>query len=214
MQRIAMFIFLLMFAVPAMSATAVMRQSEFIDQYKISDPGGDYDNHLIFISFGLTEVVIQTSSVDFNTQKESLLCWNEDVPECPDDDIGGGVFRMPALTLLAEIQISGGITVGADLSDIAMKSIFLAFWHEYRTEKLVEDSITEMALEGLNDLQQRRALKYIYFGNGIDIDTAQSIANNRITNSVQATYNDYGLATMPLQDRRLLKLFGVVGWFE
>ena len=197
-------------------ATATLRQGTYVDQYKIDDLGGEYDNYLVIISHQVNEVLIQVSSVNFHTQKEALLCWDDPyIIECPEDDIGGGVYRMPILVLLDSIMAAGGVTVGADLSDARQKSIYLGFWHEYRTHKLVvEDSIDQMILDGLNATQQRRALKFIYFGSGIDIDTAQALANNRITNGVSATYDEYGLSTIPLQDRRLLKLFGEVGWFE
>lgn len=198
-------------------ATATIRQGQFIDQYAIDDPGNasGFDNNRIFISHQVNEVVIQVSGVNKHTSSEALLCWDDpDIIECPNDDIGGGVLRMPTLSFLADIQDAGGVVVGADLSDLQEKSIYLAFWHEYRTKRLVTTSIEEMALEGLNENQRRRALKFIYFGNGIDITTAQQLANDRITNGIVATYDDYNLATIPLQDRRLLKLFGEVGWFE
>lgn len=198
-------------------ATATLRQGVFVDQYAIDDPGNasGFDNNRVFISHQVNEVVIQVSGVNLHTSSEALLCWDDpDILECPDDDIGGGVSRMPVLTFLDGIMLAGGVTVGVDLTDLQEKSIYLAFWHEYRTKKLVTDSIAEMVTEGLNATQQRRALKFIYFGNGIDIVTAQALANDRITNGVIATYGDYGLATIPLQDRRLLKLFGEVGWFE
>jgi len=210
-------VLLLLITTNVFAASAVVRSGEYIDQYAISDPGNvsGLDNVRVIISFGVTEVVIQASGIDNNTSKESLLCWNDNtILECPDDDVGGGVARMPALAFLEEQFLAGTVTVGAPLSDLRQKAIYLAFWHEYRTEKVVEDSIAEMVLEGLNAVQQRRALKYIYFGLGIDLVTAQALANNRITNSIQATYDEYGLATVPQQDRRLLILFGEVGWFE
>lgn len=196
-------------------ATAVLRQGDLLDQYKIDDVGNPFHNYLIIISHKVNEVLLQVSSVNHHTQQEALLCWEDNsILECPNDDIGGGVLRMPAVALLDSIMIAGGVTVGADLTDLAQKSLYLGFWHEFRMHKIVvEDSITQMELEGLNATQQRRALKFIYYGNGIDITTAQALANNRINNSIAATYDEYGLATIPLQDRRLLKLFGEVGWF-
>jgi len=196
-------------------ATAVIRQGQYIDQYKIDDLGGDYDNYLIYISHGLSELVIQVSSIDYTTSKENLLCWNDgEVLECPDDDLGGGVFLMPVLKQLEDILVAGGLSVGADLTDLAEKAIYLAFWYEYRTRKVFEDALAEMVLEGLNELQQRRSLKYVIFGNGIDLVTAQSLANDRVNSSIIPTYNDLNIATVPLQDRRLLSIFGEVGWFE
>lgn len=197
-------------------ATAVLRQGAFIDQYAIDDPGNasGFDNNRIFISHNVAEVVIQVSGANLHTSSESLLCWDDpSVIECPDDDLGGGVFRMPVLKFLNDIMVAGGVTVGAALTDLAEKSIYLAFWHEYRTKKLVTDSITEMTTEGLNAVQQKRALKFIYFGNGVDIITAKTLADARIDSGSIAAYGDYNLATMPLQDRRLLLLFGEVGWF-
>lgn len=198
-------------------ATAVHRQGEFIDQYAIDDPGNasGFDNIRIIISHGLSEVLIQTSGVDFTTSKANLLCWNDpDVVECPNDDIGGGVYREPEIMLLEEIFLAGGVTVGADLADLREKEIYLGFWHEYRTAKVIDDVIVELDLLGLNDLQKVRNLRSVYFGLGIDWTTSQTLAQNRINNSIEATYVDYNLATVPLQDRRLLILFGTVGWFE
>jgi len=206
---------LVLFTTQIFAATAVLRQGQYIDQYKFDAPGTDFDNHLIFFSHRVNEAVIQISSIDYHTSKESLLCWGDsDITECPDDDIGGGVLRSPAIVLLNTIQTEGGVTVGADLTDLAEKSIYLAFWFEYRAHKVFQDSLAEMVLEGLNELQQRRSLKYVIFGNGVDFDTSQAVANNWITNGIQPTYNDLNLATMPLQDRRLLILFNEVGWFE
>lgn len=199
-------------------ATATLRQGNFIDQYKIEDSGGEFDNHLIFISFQVTDVVYQTSSLDTETFKTSLLCWEDpDLTECPDDIIDIGppiVYREPIIKFLDDIMAAGGVTVGADLTDLAEKSIYLAFWHEYRTAKVITDSIAEMVTEGLNDNQQKRALKYIYFGLGIDFNTSKTIADARINSSTVANYDDYNLATVPLQDRRLLILFGDAAWFD
>jgi len=197
-------------------ATAVIRQGDFIDQYAIDDPGNPsgFDNNRIYISHKVAEVVIQESGANTHTRSESLLCW-EDSEEvlCPDDDIGGGVMRMPTVVFLDDIMLSGGVTVGADLTELQEKLIYLAFWHEYRTKKLITDTIAEMDLEGLNATQQKRGLKFVYFGNGIDIVTAKTLADARIDFGTVATYDEYDLATIPLQDRRLLRLFGEVGWF-
>lgn len=204
-------------ALPSVAATAVARDGVFITQYAIDDPGNasGFDNNRVFISHQVAEVVIQVSGVNTHTSSEDLLCWDDpDLLECPDDDLGGGVFRMPVLKLLNDIQVAGGVTNGVALTDAAEKSIYLAFWHEYRTKKLVTDTIAEMVTEGLNAIQQKRGLKFVYFGNGVDIITAKILADDRIDNGTIATYADYGLATIPLQDRRLLKLFGEVGWFE
>lgn len=201
----------------AMAQSAVYRQGQFIDQYAIDDPGNasGFDNNRVFISHQVNEVVIQVSGVNQHTSSEALLCWDDpDILECPDDDLGGGVFRMPVLKFLNDIMVAGAVTVGADLSDAAEKSIYLAFWHEYRTKKLITDSVAEMAIEGLNAVQQKRALKFIYFAQGVDLVTAKTLADDRIDFGTIATYGDYGLATIPLHDRRLLKLFGEVGWFE
>jgi len=198
-------------------ATAEYRQGTYIDQYKIIDVGGPNNNNLVFISHKVNEVVIQTSSINNNTSKEALLCWQDgSILECPDDDLDppNEQWRMPVLKQLDDIMVAGGVTYIGDLTDLGEKSIYLAFWHEYMMEAVVESSIVEMIAEGLNDLQQRRSLKYIYYGNGLGLTEAQAVANNRITNSVQATYDEYGLATIPLQYRRVLKLFGEVGWFE
>ena len=196
-------------------ATAIIRQGGYVDQYNISDPGNvsGFDNNRVFISWKTAEVVIRVSGVNFHTSSESMLCWEDpDVVECPDDDIVGSP-RMPVIVFLNSIMREGGVTVGADLSDAAERMIYLSFWHEYRTKKLVTDSVAEMVVDGLNETQQRRALKYIYYGNGIDITTAQLLANDRITNGAVATYDNYNLTNIPIQDRRLLKLLGESGWY-
>lgn len=201
----------------AHAATAIVREGEFVAQYNLSDPGNasGFDNNRVFVSHQIAEVVIRVSGANAHTSSESWLCWSDpDETLCPDDDIGGGIMRMPVLKFLADIQIAGEVTRGANLTDLQEKAIYLAFWHEYRTKRLVTTSIAEMVTEGLNATQQRRGLKFIYFSNGVDLATAQALANDRINNGTIATYEDYGLATMPLQDRRLLKLFSEVGWFE
>jgi hypothetical protein len=197
-------------------ATAVIRQGAFIDQYKIDDPGNasGFDNNLVIFSHRVDEIVRQVSSVNFRTFKENLLCWGDGGPDaCPCDDDGEGGQLSGGLCFLNDIMLAGGVSVGADLTDLQEKKIYLAFWHEYRTETQMENMIAQMELEGLNATQQRRGLKFAYLSHGIDIDTAQAIANNRISNGVKATYDDYNLATIPVHDRRLLKLFGEVGWF-
>lgn len=201
-----------------MVATAVLRQGNFIDQYKIADVGNEYDNHVIWIAWQVAEVVYQPSSIDTETFKTSLLCWEDpDIVECPDDDIDPGapvVYREPIIKFLDDIMVAGNVTVGADLTDLAEKSVYLAFWHEYRTAKVITDSLAEMVTAGLNALQQKRSLKYVYFGLGIDLVTAGTIADARVDSSTVANYDDYNLATVPLQDRRLLSLFGDAQWFD
>lgn len=201
-----------------MVATAVLRQGNFIDQYKIDDVGNEYDNHVIWIAFQVAEVVYQPSSVNTTTFKSSLLCWEDpDIVECPDDDIDAGapvVYREPIIKFLDDIMVAGNVTVGADLTDLAEKSVYLAFWHEYRTAKVITDLIAELDLLGLNDLQKVRNLRSAYFGLGIDWTTSQTIAQARINSSTVANYDDYNLATVPLQDRRLLNLFGDAQWFD
>ena len=118
------------------------------------------------------------------------------------------------MVFLNDIMLAGGVTVGADLSDLREKEIYLGFIFEYAIHKVFQDALAEMITEGLNATQQRRSLKYVMFGNGIDLVTAQALANDWVTNGVQPTYGQLGLATVPLQYRRTLKLFGEVGWFE
>lgn len=197
-------------------ATAVIRQGTYIDQYNISDLGNasGFDNNRVFISWKTAEVVIQVSGINTHTSDESMYCWEDpDIIECPNDDIGGGVFRSPTIMFLDSIMASGGVTVGADLTGAAERLIYLAFWHEYRTKRLVTTSIAEMVTDGLNAVQQKRALKYIYFGNGIDIITSKTLADARIDSGTVATYDQYALTNIPTQDRRLIKLFGEAGWF-
>lgn len=212
-----MFLFLLLFTANSLAATAVLRQGTYLDQYAIDDPGNasGFDNLRIIFSHQLSEVLIQTSGVDFTTRKANLLCWNDpDVLECPDDDLGGGVLRQPEIVFLNDIMLAGGVTLGANLADLREKEIYLGFIWEYTLYKVFQDAVAEMDIELLNDLQKRRALKYVMYGNGIDITTAQALANNWITNGIHPKYNELGLATVPLQYRRPLILFGEVGWFE
>lgn len=212
----ALFLILLL-ATSAFGQSITHREGDFIDQYKIDDVGNPYHNHIFYYSHQVAEIVIQKSSVLYATESESLLCWSDNEETlCPDDVISTDpiVYRMPGIMALETIMMESGVTMGAPLTELQEKAIYLAFWHEYKMKKVATDSIAEMEVEEMNALQQRRALKYIYFGHGIDMTTAQSIANARITNSIVATYDDYNLATVPLQDRRLLKLFGEVGWFD
>lgn len=191
-------------------ATAVLRQGDFIDQYKIDDPGNPsgFDNRILYLSHQVSEIVVQMTGVNYATYSETLGCWSDHEEPCPT------VETAPTLFFLDSIMAAGGVSVGADLTELQEKAVYLAFWHEYKMKKMATDSLAEMDLEGMNDLQKRRALKYIYFGHGVDLATAQSIANDRVISGTVAHYVDYGLATVPLQDRRLLKLFGEVGWFE
>ena len=198
-------------------ATAVIRQGEFIDQYKIDDPGNasGFDNTLLFFAFQVPEVVRQTSSVNFHTFKENLLCWDDSTePTCPCDSDGEGGQLSPAICFLDTIMAAGGVTVGADLTEAAENSIYLAFWHEYRTQNQMQIMLDEMTLQGLNDLQKQRGMKFAYLSQGVDITTANTIADAWVNSSILPTYDDYGLATIPVQDRRLLKLFGHTGWFD
>ena len=217
MKRLFLILLLSVFVLPAFGATAEYKQGVYIDQYKIIDPGGPNDNNLIFISHKVNEVVIQVSSIDHHTSKEALLCWEDNsILECPDDDLNppNEVWRMPVLKQLDDIMVAGGVTYVGDLTDLGEKAIYLAFWFEYMGHNVFQDALAEMITEGLNELQQRRSLKYVIYGNGVDLTTAQAVANNWITNGIQPTYDDLGLATIPLQYRRVLKLFGEVGWFE
>lgn len=208
----------LLVSLQAFGATAVYRQGVYIDQYKIDDPGNvsGFHNNLIFISHKVIEVVRQTSSVNHHTFKESLLCWADPTtyPECPCDDDGQGGQESAGMCFLNSIMEAGGVTPGAPLSDLAEKSIYLGFWHEYRTKKQMNDMLDQMTLDGLNNLQKVRGMKFAYMSQGIDITTATSISQNWVNNGIQPTYDEYGLPTIPIHDRRLLKLFGEVGWFE
>jgi len=201
-------------------ATAVIRQGEFVDQYAIDDPGNasGFDNNRMFLAHKVAEVVVQVSGVNTHTSSASLLCWEDpDEALCPNDDLDppNEVWREPEIVFLDSIMAAGGVTVGADLTALQEKAIYLAFWHEYRTKKMITDIVAEMGTEGLNATQKKRGLKYVYNGNGVDIVTAKTLADARIDSGTVATYDEYGLATIPLQDRRLLRLFGEVGytWF-
>jgi len=198
-------------------ATATLRQGEFIDQYKIDDPGNasGFDNNLFYLAFQVQEVVRQTSSVNYHTFKEDLLCWdNSEEPTCPCDSDGQGGQLSAGLCYLDSLMVAGNIIVGADLTIAAEDSIYLAFWHEYRTQNQMQIMLDQMVLEGLNALQQQRGMKFAYMSQGVEITTANGIANDWVNNSILPTYNDYGLAGIPTHDRRLLKLFGQSGWFS
>lgn len=217
MKKLLCLLLLLIITASATAATATLRKGDLVNQYAISDPGNasGFDNIRIIESHRIPEVLIQFAGNDFHTRKANWLCWGDpDVLECPDDDIGGGVMREPELVFLNDIMTAGGVTLGAPLSDLRTKEIYLGFWYEYRTKKVFNDAIAEMVLEGMNATQQKRALRYIMFGNGIDMITSQTLSTNWIDSSVEPVYTDLGLATIPLQDRRLLKIFGEVGWFE
>lgn len=196
-------------------ATAEYKKGEFIDQYKIIDVGGPNNNNLVFLAFQIPEVVVQTSSVNNITFKENLLCWDDStVTECPDDDIGGGVIRMPVLNQLNDIMVAGGVTYVGSLTDLAEKAIYRAFWYEYTIKGVVNTIMADAYFTALNDLQKVRNLRSVYYGNGIDSTTALSIAQNYINNGVEPTHDDLGLATASLQYRRWLRLFGATGWFD
>jgi len=198
-------------------ATAVLRQGEFIDQYKIEDIGNasGFDNNLFFFTFQAQEVVRQASSVDYHTFKEDLLCWdNAEEPTCPCDSDGQGGQLSAGLCFLDSIMVAGGVTVGADLTIPAEELIYLAFWHEYRTENQMANMLAQMEVELLNDLQKKRGMKFAYMSQGIDIVTAKAIADPWIDTGTRPTYAQYGLDGIPAHDRRLLKLFGHSGWFS
>ena len=216
MKRILIGLLLLVAYSQAYAATTVLRNGVNIDQYKISDPGNvsGYDNHIVYITRGAAEVVIQVSGVNKRTFKESMYCWEDvDVVECPTDDIGGGVLRSPVLVFLESILNDVGSIRGATITPATERLIYLAFWHEYGIKKLITDSLAEMELEGFNPTQKRARLKYVYFGNGIDLATSQALAVDRVTNGTIANYTDYNLVNVPVQDRRLIKLFGNSGWY-
>ena len=196
-------------------ATAEYKKGEFIDQYKIIDVGGPNNNNLVFLAFQIPEVVVQTSSVNHITFKENLLCWDDStVTECPDDDIGGGVIRMPVLNQLNDIMVAGGVTYVGSLTDLAEKAIYRAYWYEYVIKGAVNTIMADAYFTALNDLQKVRNLRSVYYGNGIDSTTALSISQNYINNGVEPTHDDLGLATASLQYRRWLRLFGATGWFD
>lgn len=198
-------------------ATVVLRQGVYVDQYAVDDLGGEFDNNRMIISHNIPEVLIQVSGVNYHTSKANLYCWGDpDVTECPNDDLDppNEVWRDPAMVFLDGIMAAGGVTVGADLADLREKEIYLGFIYEYALHKAFQDTVTQMVTDGLTVAAQKRGLKYSMFSNGIDITTADTLATNWIDNGVQPTYVDLGLATVPLQYRRVLKLFGEVGWFE
>lgn len=215
MMEKLIFLFLTLFTINSFAATAEYKQGEFIDQYKIIDVGGDYNNHLVYLAHQVPEVVVQTSSVNHITFKENLLCWdNPEILECPDDDIGGGVFRMPVIKQLNDIMLAGGITDVGNLTDLGEKAIYRAFWYEYTIKGAVNTIMADAYFTALNDLQKVRNLRSVYYGNGLDSATALSIAQNYINNGIEPTHDDLGLATVSLQYRRWLRLFGHTGWFD
>lgn len=220
MKKIILAVAMVLFATSAFGATAVERTgiNGVVTQYKIDDLGGDYHNHLIYESLNVCEVVIQTSSIIYTTSKENYLCWCDESVECPDDDIDGGTPgvqpRMPVLYQLEQIRIANSVTAGATLSDLASKAIYRAFWYEYVIKGRINTIMADSYFTSLNALQQKRNLKSVYYGNGVDVTTAQTIADAYIDGPTEPTHNDLGLATVSLQYRRMLILFGEVGWFE
>lgn len=204
------------FVAPVFSQTAEFRQGDFVDQYEINDPGNasGFDNHLLYFLHQVNEVVVQLSSANATTFSEALLCWDDpDITECPDDDIGGGIFRMPALVFLAEIQDAASVTYGADLSLAEERLVYLAFWHEYRTKDLISDSLARMDVEELNDLQKKRGLQMVFFAQGIAIEPALLMGEARVEEGTITVYTDYGLEIL-LYNRRLLSLLGAAGPFD
>lgn len=218
MKKLLLLIFALstsLISFSALSATAEYKQGEFIDQYKIIDVGGPNNNNLVFLAHQVPEVVIQVSSVNHHTSKENLLCWdNPEVLECPDDDLGGGVFRMPVLKQLNDIMLAGGVIYVGDLTDLGEKAIYRSFWYEYTIKGAINTIMADAYFVALNDLQKVRNLRSVYYGNGLDSAVALSISQNYINNGVEPTHDDLGLATASLQYRRWLRLFGHTGWFE
>lgn len=198
-------------------ATAEYKQGEYIDQYKIIDVGGPHNNNLVFLAFNIPEVVVQTSSVNHQTSKENLLCWDDpDVVECPNDDLDppNEDWRMPVLKQLDDIMAAGGVTYVGDLTDLGEKAIYRAFWYEYTIKGVVNTIMADAYFTPLNDLQKVRNLRSVYYGNGLDSATALSISQNYINNGIEPTHDELGLATVSLQYRRWLRLFGATGWFD
>ena len=212
-----LFTLLFFMAANAFAASATLTNGENIEQYNISDPGNvsGFDGYVLYYSRGIPEVVIEVNTTTHRVIKESFGCEEDpDIVECPTDDIGGGVLRSPVINFLGEIQSQNSVTqIQTPLTAAAERLIYLAFWHAYKAKVLVTQSIDEMVTEGLNALQQKRALKYIYFGNGVDIVTSKTLADARIDNGTVARYDDYGFTNIPQKDRRLIKLFGLAGWF-
>ena len=165
MKKLTLLVMVL-FSVNAFGASAVSRNGENIDQYNISDPGNvsGFDNYRVYYSHGIAEVVIQISGINTRTISESYYCQEDvDIVECPDDDIGGGVLRSPVLMFLEEIFSQNGVTQGAPITGASERMIYLAFWHEYRTKKLVTDSIAEMVLRAKRHIWQLKGLFFRFF---------------------------------------------------
>ena len=154
-------------------ATAEYKKGEFIDQYKIIDVGGPNNNNLVFLAFQIPEVVVQTSSVNNITFKENLLCWDDStVTECPDDDIGGGVIRMPVLNQLNDIMVAGGVTYVGSLTDLAEKAIYRAFWYEYTIKGVVNTIMADAYFTALIPLPRYLSHR----------TTSTTVSNRRMTN--------------------------------
>lgn len=220
MKSIILAVVMMMFmAVPAWGdpGSTIHRQGEFIDQYAItdSDNHSGFNNIRIIISQGVCEALVQYTGIDTRTRKANLLCWcDAEEVLCPDDDIGGGVMREPEIVFLEDIMVAGALTIGADLADLRQKEIYGQFWNEYSLKGSVSTMVSGMVTEGLNALQQKRALKFALYMDGLPLLNAQTVANNYIDVTPELDFADFGIATVPLRFRRVLILFGAVGWFE
>lgn len=219
-MRIFATLFLLFaFTLPAFgdAGSAVHREGVYVDQYAITDPDNHsgFNNIRVIIAHNICEVLIQNSGADTRTYKANLLCWCDSSETlCPDDDIGGGVMREPEIVFLNDIMTAGAVTMGDDLSDLRTKEIYGQFWNEYTLKGSVVTMVDSMVTEGLNTTQQKRALKFGLYMDGLPLTNADTVSTAYIDTSAELDFADFGLATVPLRFRRWVKIFGGLGWFE
>lgn len=202
-------------------ATAVYREGSYIATYKITDADNHsgYNNNIVTISHRINEAIVQTSGVDFSTVKTDWGCWGDaSLAYCPDDWMGED-YREPIIVFLNDLMGGGYVTRGADLSDLRTKELYGMYWNEWILKAVVTDLVTRMVNDGLNATQQKRILKFSLIANGIPNnadpdDYANEVAIAYIDVDPELVFDDFGLATVPQQYRKTLRLFGETGWFE
>jgi len=216
-------LFLLLFTTQIFAVcTVTNRVGLSIDLYAIDDVGHEYDNRRVVLMFDNPIILIQQTGANETTWEESRFCEVDgDDVRCPWDDIDAGTegiqYRSPIyMHLWDNCTIIRGNDFPRDDNDIWLpgteeRTWFKAFWYEDKIKDIVTDSITEMDIEGLNALQQKRALKFLLFGHGIPLTGAGGatlMAADRIDNSIIWTYEQINLPTIPQPERNWLRHIG------
>lgn len=219
MKKILLTLAILLMTSQAFAVDAVLRKGLWVRQYKLTDTGGRCENCLVLIDEKIPEVVIQTSSVDYKSWKETHQCVEVavDVWECPWDDLDppNQVYRSPTVMILEEAHLARNVTIGVALTELREKEIYLSFWHEYKMQLRMTELMAEMEADGLNDIQKRRSLESVFIFHGISEIDAEAAAAIRVNTPLLFDYMDYGLATISVADRRLLSILGspASDWF-